>query len=499
MVVEPYLISMENISKSFPGVKALDQVSFQLKAGEVHALLGENGAGKSTLMKVLTGVYHKDEGVIKINGKEVDIADPKTAQELGISIIHQEFNLLPHLTVAQNIFIGREPRKVKGVLDEKKLNEDAKKILKRLDLALEPTDIVKDLSVAEQQMVEIAKAISVDSRVLIMDEPTAALTEGEVKKLFRIIKTFRDEGIGIVYISHKMEEFQHIVDRATVMRDGQYIGTVNFKETTLDHLIQMMVGRDLKDQYPEKYAKIGENLLEVKNISRQNVLDNISFNLRKGEILGIAGLMGSGRTELARAIFGADPIDKGEIYLHGKKVNIHSPGDAISEGIGYLSEDRKRDGLALGLDVEDNIVLASLKDFTNKLGIVQRDKTLKECEKQVKDLKVKTPSLAQKVSNLSGGNQQKVIIGKWLCKNMEVFIFDEPTRGIDVGAKYEVYNLMNQLADDGAGIIMISSELPEILGMSDRVLVMCEGRITAELDIEEADQETIMFYATGGK
>lgn len=499
MVVEPYLISMENISKSFPGVKALDQVSFQLKAGEVHALLGENGAGKSTLMKVLTGVYHKDEGVIKINGKEVDIADPKTAQELGISIIHQEFNLLPHLTVAQNIFIGREPRKVKGVLDEKKLNEDAKNILKRLDLALEPTDIVKDLSVAEQQMVEIAKAISVDSRVLIMDEPTAALTEGEVKKLFRIIKTFRDEGIGIVYISHKMEEFQHIVDRATVMRDGQYIGTVNFKETTLDHLIQMMVGRDLKDQYPEKYAKIGENLLEVKNISRQNVLDNISFNLRKGEILGIAGLMGSGRTELARAIFGADPIDKGEIYLHGKKVNIHSPGDAISEGIGYLSEDRKRDGLALGLDVEDNIVLASLKDFTNKLGIVQRDKTLKECEKQVKDLKVKTPSLAQKVSNLSGGNQQKVIIGKWLCKNMEVFIFDEPTRGIDVGAKYEVYNLMNQLADDGAGIIMISSELPEILGMSDRVLVMCEGRITAELDIEEADQETIMFYATGGK
>lgn len=499
MIVEPYLISMENISKSFPGVKALDQVSFQLKAGEVHALLGENGAGKSTLMKVLTGVYHKDEGIIKINGKEVDIVDPKTAQELGISIIHQEFNLLPHLTVAQNIFIGREPRKVKGILDEKKLNEDAKKILKRLDLALEPTDIVKDLSVAEQQMVEIAKAISVDSRVLIMDEPTAALTEGEVKKLFEIIKTFRDEGIGIVYISHKMEEFQHIVDRATVMRDGQYIGTVNFKETTLDHLIQMMVGRDLKDQYPEKHAKIGKNLLEVKNISRENVLDNISFNLRKGEILGIAGLMGSGRTELARAIFGADPIDKGEIYLHGKKVNISNPGDAISEGIGYLSEDRKRDGLALGLDVEDNIVLASLKDFSNKFGIVQRDKTLKESEKQVKDLKVKTPSLTQKVGNLSGGNQQKVIIGKWLCKNMEVFIFDEPTRGIDVGAKYEVYNLMNQLADDGAGIIMISSELPEILGMSDRVLVMCEGRIAAELDIEEANQETIMFYATGGK
>ncbi|WP_025640623.1 sugar ABC transporter ATP-binding protein [Schnuerera ultunensis] len=497
--MEPYLVSMENISKFFPGVKALDQVSFQLKAGEVHALLGENGAGKSTLMKVLTGVYHKDNGVIKINGKEVDIADPKAAQELGISIIHQEFNLLPHLTVAQNIFIGREPRKVKGILDEKKLNEDAKKILKRLDLDLEPTDIVKDLSVAEQQMVEIAKAISVDSRVLIMDEPTAALTEGEVEKLFEIIKTFRNEGIGIVYISHKMEEFQHIVDRATVMRDGQYIGTVNFKETTLDHLIQMMVGRDLKDKYPEKHAKIGENFLEVKNISRENVLDNISFNLRKGEILGIAGLMGSGRTELARAIFGADPIDKGEIYLHGKKINISNPGDAISEGIGYLSEDRKRDGLALGLDVEDNIVLASLKDFANKFGIVQRDKTLKESEKQVKDLKVKTPSLAQKVGNLSGGNQQKVIIGKWLCKNMEVFIFDEPTRGIDVGAKYEVYNLMNQLADDGAGIIMISSELPEILGMSDRVLVMCEGRIAAELDIEEADQETIMFYATGGK
>lgn len=497
--MEPYLVSMENISKSFPGVKALDQVSFQLKAGEVHALLGENGAGKSTLMKVLTGVYHKDNGVIKINGKEVDIADPKAAQELGISIIHQEFNLLPHLTVAQNIFIGREPRKVKGILDEKKLNEDAKKILKRLDLDLEPTDIVKDLSVAEQQMVEIAKAISVDSRVLIMDEPTAALTEGEVEKLFEIIKTFRNEGIGIVYISHKMEEFQHIVDRATVMRDGQYIGTVNFKETTLDHLIQMMVGRDLKDQYPEKHAKIGENFLEVKNISRENVLDNISFNLRKGEILGIAGLMGSGRTELARAIFGADPIDKGEIYLHGKKINISNPGDAISEGIGYLSEDRKRDGLALGLGVEDNIVLASLKDFANKFGIVQRDKTLKESEKQVKDLKVKTPSLAQKVGNLSGGNQQKVIIGKWLCKNMEVFIFDEPTRGIDVGAKYEVYNLMNQLADDGAGIIMISSELPEILGMSDRVLVMCEGRIAAELDIEEANQETIMFYATGGK
>lgn len=494
-----YLVDMENIDKSFPGVHALDHVSFQLKAGEVHALLGENGAGKSTLMKILTGVYQKDEGTIKLDGREVEIDSPRSAQDLGISIIHQEFNLLPHLTVAQNIFIGREPRKVKGILDEKKINEDAEKILKKLNLNLKPTDIVKELSVAQQQMVEIAKAISVDSKVLIMDEPTAALTDSEVEKLFEIIKAFRDEGIGIVYISHKLEELEHIVDRVTVMRDGQYIGTVNFKDTTLDELIQMMVGRDLEDQYPEKYAKIGDTILEVKNISRENVLDNVSFKLRKGEILGIAGLMGSGRTELARAIFGADSIDSGEVYLHGKKIDVTCPGDAISGGIGYLSEDRKRDGLALGLDVEDNIVLASFNDFANKFGVIQKDRTFEESKKQVKDLKVKTPSLTQKVGNLSGGNQQKVIIGKWLCKDMEVFIFDEPTRGIDVGAKYEVYSLMNELADKGVGIIMISSELPEVLGMSDRVLVMCEGRIAAELDIKDANQETIMYYATGGK
>lgn len=497
--MESYLVSMEGIDKSFPGVHALDHVSFRLKAGEVHALLGENGAGKSTLMKVLTGVYSADKGVIKINGEEVEITDPKSAQELGISIIHQEFNLLPHLTVAQNIYIGREPRKTRGILDENKLNEDTKKILKKLDLDLKPTDLVKDLSVAQQQMVEIAKAISVDSRVLIMDEPTAALTDSEVEKLFEIINSFRDAGIGIVYISHKLEELEHIVDRVTVMRDGQYIDTVDFEDATLDELIQMMVGRDLEEQYPEKSAKIGKTIFEVKNISRKDVLDDICFNVRKGEILGISGLVGSGRTELARAIFGADPIDCGDVYLYGKKLDISCPGDAIAGGIGYLSEDRKRDGLALGLDVEDNIILASLTDFANKYGIINKDKTLKESKKQVKDLKVKTPSLDQRVGNLSGGNQQKVIIGKWLCKNMEIFIFDEPTRGIDVGAKYEVYSLMNQLAEEGAAIIMISSELPEILGMSDRVLVMCEGRLAAELDIKDADQETVMYYATGGK
>lgn len=494
------LVSMQGIEKYFPGVHALKNVSLELRKGEVLALLGENGAGKSTLMKILTGVYNKDEGQIFFEGKEVQIDNPKAAQELGISIIHQEFNLLPHLTVAQNIFIGREPRtKIRGVLNEKELNRKAQIILDDLNLSMSPKTRVAELSVAEQQMVEIAKALSVQCKVLIMDEPTAALTESEVEELFRVIKDLKSKGVGIVYISHRLEELEYIVDRVTVMRDGAYIGTVNYKDTTLDELISMMVGRDITEKFPKRNVNVGETILEVKGLSRKDVLKDINFKLRRGEILGIAGLMGAGRTELARAIFGADPIDTGEILLEGKPIKITSPVQAINAGIGYLSEDRKKDGVALDLDVESNVILASVMDYSNKMGIVKRKDCIEETNKQVKNLKVKTPTISQKVKFLSGGNQQKVIIGKWLCKDSKILIFDEPTRGIDVGAKFEIYQLMNKLVAEGSAIIMISSELPEILGMSDRILVMHEGEISGELDIKEASQEKIMYHATGGK
>ncbi len=492
------LVLMEGIEKSFPGVHALSQCRFELRAGEVHALVGENGAGKSTLMKVLAGVYAKDAGSIHYKGAEVDIHNPRAAQHLGISMIHQELNLMPHLTVAQNIFIGREPRhRLPFLLDEKQVNEQARRLFEMMHLKLDPRVKVADLTVARQQMVEIAKALSYNAEVLIMDEPTAALTEAEIDELFRITRQLRQKGVGIVHISHRLEELKQISDRVTVMRDGRYIDTVDTREAGIGRRISMMVGRTIYETSPEVPENASpEVALEARNLNRGSVIKDVSFSLKKGEILGFAGLMGAGRTEVARAIFGADPLDSGEVYVHGQKARIRSPNDAVKHGIGYLSEDRKRYGLTLGMDVEANVVLAAFNKFVGALGWVNRARTRATAEHYVGALAIKTPGLQQRVKNLSGGNQQKVVIGKWLTADTSILIFDEPTRGIDVGAKSEIYRLLNDLARQGKAIIMISSELPEILRMSHRVIVMCEGRITGELSAAEATQEAIMRYAT---
>ena len=495
------LVLMEGIDKSFPGVHALDQAKFELRAGEVHALVGENGAGKSTLMKVLAGVYSKDAGRILYLGKEVEIHTPRAAQHLGISMIHQELNLMPHLTLAQNVFIGREPRQgIRLVLNENRINAQTQELFDSMHLKLNPRTKVSDLTVARQQMVEIAKALSFDSQVLIMDEPTAALTEAEIDELFRMIRQMRDKGVGVVYISHRLEELKQITDRITVMRDGRYVDTVDAQTTAIDQIISMMVGRTIYESAPEVPEHPSDDVaLEVKNLNRGSVIKDVSFALKKGEILGFAGLMGAGRTEVARAVFGADPVDSGDVYVRGKKVHIKHPRDAVRHGIGYLSEDRKRYGLALGMDVESNIVLASFQKFLGFLGVVNSGKMRQTGQQYVQALSIKTPSLQQRVKNLSGGNQQKVVIGKWLTADTDILIFDEPTRGIDVGAKSEIYRLLNDLAQQGKAIIMISSELPEILRMSHRIVVMCEGRITGELSAAEATQERIMTLATQRK
>ncbi len=492
------LVEMVGIEKRFPGVHALEEARFDLQAGEVHALVGENGAGKSTLMKVLAGIHQPDAGSLRFRGQDVVIPNPRAAQQLGISIVHQELNLMPHLTVAQNIFIGREPRaRLPFVLDDRALNTRARALFESLHLRMDPRRRVGDLAVAEQQMVEIAKALSFNAAVLIMDEPTAALTETEIAELFRIIRQLRENGVGVVHISHRLEELKQISDRVTVMRDGRYVATLPTAEARLDQIITMMVGRTIFEEATE----IPENaqdevVLEVRNLNLGRMVRDVSFELRRGEILGFAGLVGAGRTEVARAIFGADRADSGEILVHGKPVRIASPADAVRHGIGYLSEDRKRFGLALGMDVEANIVLASLQRFVGWLGRINTSLTRAATQRQVTNLAIKTPSLRQKVRNLSGGTQQKVVVGKWLTADTEILIFDEPTRGIDIGAKSEIYRLLNDLARDGKAIIMISSELPEILRMSHRIVVMCEGRITGILPAAGATQEAIMGYAT---
>ena len=492
------IVEMKNLNKSFPGVRALSDARFELVAGEVHALMGENGAGKSTLMKVLAGVYQKDTGEIRINGQEVEIPDPRAAQALGFGIIHQELNLMNHLNVAQNIFIGREPRNKIGVIDKQKMRADTQAILDRLHLKLDPGTLVSELTVAKQQMVEIAKALSFHgTRVLIMDEPTAALNNVEIDDLFRIIGQLKEHGVGIVYISHKMDELKRISDRVTVMRDGQYINTVPTATTSMDTIISMMVGRPLfEGDGPSEPAADNEIVLEVRNLNRGRAIKDVSFTVRKGEILGFAGLMGAGRTEVARAIFGADKIDSGEILVRGNKVSIQSPADAVKHGIGYLSEDRKHFGLATGMSVASNIVLATMKRFLSFNFVLKQSVIRDSGNSFVKQLDIKTPSLEQKVSLLSGGNQQKIVIAKWLVRDSEILFFDEPTRGIDVGAKSEIYKLLNALAQQGRAIVMISSELPEVLRLSNRILVMCEGRITGEVSSADATQEKIMRLAT---
>ena len=491
------LLDMYDVVKIFPGVRALDGAKIDLFAGEVHVLMGENGAGKSTFMKVLTGIYKKDEGSIKYLGKELNVNSPKEAEAIGISIIYQEFNLLPDLTVAENIFITKEPTNLFGLIDYNKMEEDARKILKHLNLNIDSRAKVGSLKVGQQQMVEIAKATCVQAKVLIMDEPTAALTEKEIKELFKVIKELRSEGVGIIYISHRMDELQYIADRISVMRDGKHIDTMKYEDTSIDEIIKKMVGRTLGCQYPDKNIEIGNVLLDVKNLSQNGVVSDINFNLRKGEILGFSGLMGAGRTEVAKLLFGATQKDSGEIYLDGEKIKVKSPIDAIKHGIVYLTEDRKKDGIFAEMSVEDNIMVSNLDLVSKKFSFYDAKAAKVMCEIISQYLNIKTPSLDQKIKHLSGGNQQKVILARWTIRGQKILIIDEPTRGIDVGAKREIYHLMRDLISKGTSIIMISSELPEILGMSDRVVVMQEGKISAILDNDEnLTQEKIMHYAT---
>jgi ribose transport system ATP-binding protein len=495
------IVVMEGIEKRFPGVHALQDVGFELRPGEVHALMGENGAGKSTLMKILAGIYPKDAGTILIGGEPVTIESPRAAQDLGISMIHQELSLMNHLTAAQNIFIGREPRLSFGRLDEAALNRRTAEIFAAMNLSLDPRETVGGLTIARQQTVEIAKALSFQSRVLIMDEPTATLNTAEIEELFVIIRRLKAEGVGIIYISHKMDELKRIADRVTVMRDGRTVGTVPAAETPIGEIIAMMVGRALTDSAAEIPDLSGAPVaLEVRGLRRGREIRDVSFSVSRGEILGFAGLMGAGRTEVARAIFGADPLDAGEILVHGRSRAIRTPGDAVRAGIGYLSEDRKQFGLATTMDVRANIAMASLARFTSALGALDEEGMRKAARGLIDRLGIRTPSDAQEVRLLSGGNQQKVVIAKWLLRDCDILIFDEPTRGIDVGAKAEIYKLLNSLAAQGKAIIVISSELPEVLRLSHRIAVMCEGRLTGILPGGAGtSQEDIMRLATQRK
>lgn len=491
------ILTMSDIDKSFAGVAALKKARLELKSGEVHALMGENGAGKSTLMKILTGIYSKDGGTIVYEGKEVTFTKPREAQDAGIVIVHQELNMCNDLTVAQNLFIGRESGGF--IINDAEMNRKANELFAKLNIQINPKTVMGDLTVGKQQMVEIAKAISANAKVIVFDEPTAALTENEIEDLFKIIRDLKAQNIGIIYISHRMDEIKVITDRVTVMRDGEYVGTLISADCTKEDIINMMVGRTIYED-PKTKSNVAPDapvVLSVKNLCAGKMVQNVSFDLHKGEILGFSGLMGAGRTETARALFGADPKDSGEIYVNGEKVNIKTPQDAIKHGIGYLSEDRKRYGCIVGESVAMNSVMASLENFTSG-PLINFGKVKAAAQKYVDILKTKTPSVDQLVINLSGGNQQKVVVAKWLIRDTEILIFDEPTRGIDVGAKAEIYTLMNQLANEGKSIIMISSEMTEILRMSDRIVVMCEGKKTGELSIEEATQEKIMDLATVG-
>ncbi|WP_353648690.1 sugar ABC transporter ATP-binding protein [Nakamurella sp. A5-74] len=493
------LLEITDVSKAFPGVQALLDVNLELHSGEVLALVGENGAGKSTLMKILSGIYSKDSGEIVIDGRRVEIAGPAHAHELGISIIHQEMHLLPHLTVAQNIYIGREP-KTGPWLHERALRTKTQELLDRLDIHLGPNLLVGSLTVAQQQMVEIAKALSYDStRILIMDEPTSAISLAETEVLFTLIRSLRSRGVGIVYISHRMDELRQIADRLTVLRDGQYVGTRTLSDVTDDQVISMMVGRTLaahqKQEAPAS-PDPGDVLLSVRGLSTKKLLNNVSFDVHKGEILGFAGLMGAGRTETARAVIGADPITAGEIWVRDRRVRITGPDVAVRNGIGYLPEDRKRQGLMLDQDVMFNLTMSSMKRYIVPPGIFSVRKAMKVAKEYIAALRIKTPSARSKVKNLSGGNQQKVVIGKWLARDCDVLIFDEPTRGIDVGAKEEIYKLLQQLAADGKAVVVISSELPEVLRLAHRIIVMSNGSITGRLEAIDADQEKVMQLAT---
>jgi len=495
-----HLLDLKGMSKTFPGVKALSNVNLDLRAGEVLGLCGENGAGKSTLMKVLTGIYQPDPGgEIWIKGEKVHVTGINHARDLGLAIIHQELNIVPDLTVAQNLYLGRPGSTRAGIVNDKKLNKDAQELFDHLKMDINPKAYCRDLSVARLQMVEIARALSYNADILIMDEPTAALTIEETDALFDLIHDFVTPSTGLIYISHRMPEIKQITDRVVVLRDGEYVGTVNTAEVEMQEIISMMVGRKLKsDVRPVTKPQTDETVLEVKNLSTKNLIKNVSFDVKKGEIFGFAGLMGAGRTEVARCVFGADPRTEGDIYVHGKKVRITNAKDGVTNGIGYLSEDRKRFGILLDADVKANVTLADMKDYA-KAGFVDDRKIRRTALDYVDKLRIRTPSINQTLLNLSGGNQQKVVIAKWLVRDSDVLIFDEPTRGIDVGAKEEIYQLLENLAAQGKAIVVISSELPEVLRLSNRIAVMAQGRIIGILDNEEATQEKIMELATVGQ
>ena len=493
--MENIILEMKKIRKEFPGVLALNDVDFDLRSGEVHFLIGENGAGKSTLMKVLSGTYRQDSGQVLVAGEEMKENSPIYAQQHGIAMIYQELNPIPYMTVAENIYVGREPKK--GILlDRLKLYRDAQEILDRLGIEISPRAVMKDLSVAETQMIEIAKAVSYNSKIIIMDEPTSAITDREVEKLFNFIHMLKDQGVGIVYISHKMEELARIADRVTIMRDGEVVGCYKIDEITTDKIIALMVGREIENVYPKRTPKIGEVVFKVENLSKAGLFHNVSFELRKGEILGISGLMGAGRTETVETIFGLRKPDSGKYWLNGREITLKKPKDAIKNGFSLISEDRKNVGLNLIGSVRDNISMLKLDELSH-FGFVDKRTEMQIVRKWAEALRVKTPSYDQLVKFLSGGNQQKVVIAKWLTMAPEIIIMDEPTRGIDVGAKSEIYDIIADLADQGKAIIMISSELPEIIGMCDRTIIMHEGDVTGELTRSEFSQEAIMRYAIG--
>jgi ribose transport system ATP-binding protein len=490
------ILELRHLGKTFPGVTVLNDVHFELRGGEVHILLGENGAGKSTLAKILSGACQKTCGEIWLDGRPVEIKNPRHAQELGIGMIYQELNLVPQLTVAENLFLGREATGLPGVINAHAIFSAAQRALDDLAACIPLHRKVGDLGIAHQQMVEIAKALSLNARILIMDEPTSALTSTEIRELFAAIRRMKAAGVALIYISHRLEELLEVGDRVTVLRDGRSVATCRIQDVTKAELIRLMVNRELKEQYPKQTAPKGAELLRVEKLNRAGFLRDISFSVHRGEVIGLAGLLGSGRSRLARSLFGAEPIDSGKVFFKGRPCRINSPRRAIDLGIGFLAEDRRTDGLVLKLSVDENICLSSLDRFC-RWGLVLRRQALRTVRDFIRQLRIKTQGPAQPVMFLSGGNQQKVVLSKWLCSQAELFIFDEPTRGIDVGAKVEIYEFINRLTSQGAAVIMISSELPEILGMSDRVLVMCRGAISGEFTAAQASQEKVLRAALG--
>ena len=489
------IVRMEHITKTFPGVKALDDVHFELRAGEVMALLGENGAGKSTLMKILSGVYTRDGGEMEIFGKSYGDLTPKGAQALGVAIIHQELNMCRHLSIAENMFLGREKTRL-GTLSQREMETEASNALEELGIDLDPRQVVGELPVSKQQMVEIAKALSTNAKILIMDEPTSSLTSREIDDLFRIIRDLKSKGCGIVYISHRLEELQYIVDRVTIMRDGQFVTSGRFQDMTMDEIIANMVGREIKEKFPRVQCKKGKCVFEARGLNAGRMVRDVSFQLYEGEIVGFAGLMGAGRTETTRAIFGVDPKESGRLFLDGREVSIRSVEDAIRNGIVLAPEDRKKDGLCTKLSMRENIALPNLDIICDKAGVIRKRREEQMCNEAIANLRIKTAGLNSDAATLSGGNQQKVVVAKWLARNSRVVMFDEPTRGIDVAAKVEIYHLMNRLKQQGIAVMFVSSEMPEVMGIADRIIVMCDGRITGEIGSGEATQEKILTLAT---